>query len=128
MDQPNLFEDSFLDAIGTAIKAAGGFKVVAAILWPARKIETAYARLKACVDDKQPEELTPDEIKKIAELARKAGDHSIMRYLGMELGYEVKVISPEDQKTALQRAFVDAMKKFEHLAGRMDRLGMGGAQ
>jgi hypothetical protein len=123
MDQPKLFEDSLKDAIGTAIKAAGGFKTVAGVLWPTKKPDSAYARLKACVDEKKDEELTPDELSMIIKLAREQGDHSIMRYLGMEHSYEIKPISPEDEKTALQQSFVQAVKTVERIAERMEKFG-----
>src|SRR5688500_2959577 len=48
MTQTKLFYDSVDDAIATTIMAIGGYKKVAVELWPSMKMESAYARLKAC--------------------------------------------------------------------------------
>jgi hypothetical protein len=122
-DQPKLFYGSSQEVITSAILAAGGFKTVAGKLWPSRKPESAYARLKACVDDDKPETLCLDEVILIAKMAREAGDHSLMRFLGMELSYEIKPIAPEDEKTALQRSFVQAVKTVERIAERLEKFG-----
>jgi hypothetical protein len=41
----------------------------------------------------------------------------------MEHSYEIKPISPEDEKTALQQSFVQAVKTVERIAERMEKFG-----
>lgn len=47
MDVPLFYDDEF-HAIRAAIEDGRGYKETAAHLWPGMKIESAYARLKAC--------------------------------------------------------------------------------
>lgn len=103
-EQTSLFLDSFYDAIGCAVQAIGGAKKAAALLWPAMKPESGYARLRHCLSDEFPEKLSPDEVLLIARHARAIGDHSVMQYLAADLGYELRPLNPDEAKARAKRA------------------------
>ncbi len=125
-EQATLWHECMLDALGSAIAAAGGFKVVAGKLWPMHKPETGYARLKACLDRNKPEKLDPEEVVLVIRLARQAGDHSVMRYLCQELGYTAPTaIEPEDRRTELQAEFNESVRRLEQIQKAMARLPTG---
>lgn len=122
--QASLWHEDILDALGSAIAAAGGFKVVAGKLWPTLKPDTGYARLKACLDRNKPEKLDPEETVHLIALAKAAGDHSVMRFLAHELGYtEPTPIEPADQRAQLQSQFVAAVQQLETIQRAMGRVG-----
>lgn len=119
MNQENLFHETPEDAIGAVISACGGFKKVACLLWPTRKAESAYARLKACLDDSKDEKLTLGEVVAIARMGREAGAHAFMNFLCAELAYtEVKPIAPIDH--AAQR--LDEVRKLLEATEKNQRL------
>lgn len=119
MDQENLFHETPEDAIGAVIGACGGFQKVATLLWPTRKPQSAYARLKACLDDSKDEKLTLSEIIAIARMGRESGAHAFMNFLTSELAYTaVKPIAPIDH--AAQR--LDEVKKLLELTEKNQRL------
>lgn len=120
-EQQVLWHDSFTDAIGAAIDAAGGIKRVATTLWPGVDPTNAAARLRACLNDDQPHKLDAQEIVHIARLARAAGNHSVMFYLGSELGYMIKAIEPEDESIALDRRIADGLDELNKLLRLRDR-------
>lgn len=121
MNQGELFYDTIYDAISNAVQASGGFKTVAGELWPTKKQGTAYARLKACLEDHTDEKLDPEEVLAIAKMAKIQGNHALMQYLGQELGYQVIPLEPEDERTALQRQYIEATKVIRGIVDRMDR-------
>ena len=122
--QSELFYETANDALGACIQAAGGFKRVAGLLWPSLKPDSAYARLKACLDDGKAEKLTADEIFAIAKMAREKGCHAFAQFAGSELDYEFKPITPEDQAAELQREFIAATNTLRAIGDRLTRLGM----
>lgn len=121
-NQGALFYETASDALGSCILAAGGFKKVAAELWPAMKPESAYARLKACLDDSKHERLSPDEILRVARLGRAAGCHAWAEFCAAELDYAPPVpVDPDDRKAALQREFANGVARLEQLAKLLRR-------
>ena len=98
-DQGQLWDDCIEDAIGTAVKALGGPKKVARMLWPALEAsnpETAYTRLKHCLDPERKDKLSLGELLLIARKAREIGEHSIARYFGRDVGYEFAPLDSEE--------------------------------
>lgn len=123
-DQVPLWHDSIEDAIGTAVQALGGAKIVAAMLWPVAaraKPETAYFRLKHALNPEKAEKLSPDEVMAIARAAAGIGDHSIMQYLGRELGYQVEPVPPgEAKRRARKQEIASLLARVARLASEED--------
>lgn len=108
--QGKLFYDTASDALVTAILSAGGYKKVSHALWPAKDEKTAYARLKACLDESKNEKLEFEEVIAIARMAKERDCHALMQYLGSVLGYAVAEVTPEEQLGS-------ALSKFDATAG-----------
>lgn len=119
--QQALFHDTVADALGSAVLAIGGMKKAASMLWPADPISRSETRLRACLNAERAEKLSPDELIRLAKLAREAGDHSVMNYLAAELGYAIKPTTPEDELAALHRQYIEAAQTIARLAGRIER-------
>jgi len=99
-----LFHETLTEAVVSTIHAAGGFKRVAAALWPAMKLESAYARLKACVDEGRNEKLTLDELDALIAMARAANCHVIAQYLATAHGYVLEVVDADEQRRRAKKA------------------------
>ena len=99
-----LFHDNILDAIGAAVNAAGGNKVVAGRLWPSLGTDVASARLRSALNPDHAQKLDPSELLLIARLARDVGDHSIAQFYARELGYELAPLDPEQAAKRARKA------------------------
>ena len=120
--QQVLWHDTILDALGSAVQAAGGVKRVAAALWPAADTDTASARLRSGLNPEHAQKICPHELVALVRLAKEQGDHSIMNFLAAELGYAPPVpIEPEDQRAALQREVCEVAKRLEKLLKDLER-------
>lgn len=61
--QTPLWYDTDAEAINAAITSSGKtFKQVAVALWPAMKMDSAYARLKNCLNESKDEKLSFSEV------------------------------------------------------------------
>lgn len=99
-----LFTESLGEAITATIHRVGGFKKVAGALWPAMKPESAYARLKACLDDGKAEKLSLDEVDKLIALGRAIECHVIAQYLAHAHGYVLEILNAEERARRAKKA------------------------
>ena len=99
LEQTRLWHDSMEDAVGTAVQALGGAKKVAQLLWPAlaeSNPQTAYTRLKHCLNAEKSDKLSLSELLLIARKARDAGEHSIAKYFAQNVGYDFVPLDAEE--------------------------------
>lgn len=123
MEQEPLFFDSIDDAIGNAVQALGGFKAVSHDLWPAMKMESAYAKLKSALDPaKERENLDQHEIEFIAERASAIGNYAIPRWFAEKCCGEFKAVAPVELEADLDRRYEARMKDILQITERMERL------
>jgi nitroreductase len=108
MNQGALFHESLADSLGADIAAAGGFKVVAAKLWPAES--NSAQKLRNCLNDSQPHKLAPDEVLQIKKLAYEVGSTATVDYEAHQLGYECNWIEPEAEAAKLDREIRDLLE------------------
>lgn len=122
MRQDPLFYDSAMHAVESAITASGRhFKEVAAHLWPAKKPDTAYARLKACLNDEKDEKFSFEEI---IEICRFCNRFDPLYFFADECSHtRGEPRAPEDEKAALQREFLSGLKSIRAITDRLERLG-----
>jgi len=117
MEQATFWHDTIFDALGTAVKVAGGTKRVASKIWPTLDSTTAHSRLRAGLNPEHAQKIDLDEMIAIARLGREAGDHSVMELLGRELGYEVKPLAAGEAKKKAKRsrrlALLEELKRLE---------------
>lgn len=123
MEQNALFVENVNEALREAVKAAGGVKVVASKLRPEMSVDDASQWLRDCLNPARRERLDPERLLFILRLAREAGSHVAMQYIGGECGYDVWPVDPEDQKERLQREFVEGVATLTALANRLQRIG-----
>lgn len=125
MEQERLFHDDIKDAIGTAVKALGGYKKVGHMLRPNMKMESAYAWLKECTTQGGDQDLDPLELMTLIRESRKVGCHSIVQYICQDASYEPpKPKEPEDEMAELKREFIESVKRQERIAERLGELAV----
>jgi hypothetical protein len=121
MHQYVLHHEDILDALATDIMAAGGFKKVAAAIWPNMRMESAYARLKACMDADKDQKLSPEEVMSIKRMAREVDSWAAVTFELRELHFEAPApVEPEDQRARVQQEFVDAVAHLERLKRELE--------
>ena len=120
--------DTIHDALIECVRAAGGSKVVAAELWPAkaaRNLDDARRYLTSCLDAERNEKLSLDEIMHVLRLARAKGCHAGMQFMAHALSYaEPKPIEPKDEVDDLRRrmlAMWDEMKTASDRLAQLER-------
>jgi hypothetical protein len=121
--QPSLFLESFTDALREAVRACGGSKLVGAKLWPEKAPDAAARLLQDCLNDTRAEKLSPDQVLLLTRMGRERGCHAVMAFLAIECGYAPpQPVEPEDERAALQREYIEAVKVLAHLSTRIERL------
>lgn len=115
--QGELWHETIFDALGTAVKAAGGPKKVVPKLWPSCDESTAVTRLRDALNPDRSQKLCPAELLSLMRLAKEAGDNSVMDFLARDLGYELKPLAPAEAKKRAKRArklaLLDELKRLE---------------
>lgn len=121
---PELFYESWEEALKDDIKALGGTKVVGKLLWPDLEVDTARNRLNDRLNPERRERLSDTQERMIMRSSREArGFSAAMFYLADETGFErPKPRAPRDEMTELQRQFVDSVKLQARIAERIERL------
>lgn len=121
---PELFYESWEEALKDDIKALGGTKAVGKLLWPDLDVDLARNRLNDRLNTERRERLSDSQERMIMRGAREArGFSAAMFYLTDETGFErPKSRAPRDEMTELQRQFVDAVKLQGKIADRIERL------
>jgi nitroreductase len=108
--QKQFFFENLYDALGADIAAAGGFKAVAAKLWPSEPPSTATQKLRNTLNADQPHKLSPDEVLQIKRLAYEVGSTATVDYEAEQLGYQTVWVDPEDEAAALDREIRDLLE------------------
>ena len=115
--------DSFNDALVAAVKALGGSKPVACMLWPEKAPDAAQRLLLDCLNEDRPAHLSPDHVLLILRLARQRGHHGALGWVLADLGYAPTLpIEPRDEVAELQRQFVEATHQMQAMASRLQAL------
>jgi hypothetical protein len=114
------------EALIEAIKACGGTKRIAALLWPAKanqNLEAARRYLANCLNPDCNEKLSLEEVMLVLRTARQAGNHSAMQYLCEALSYaEPQPIEPKDEADELRRQFIESTRTLAKMAERIEQL------
>lgn len=121
--QMALIHETLTDAMREAVQAIGGNKKLGAVMYPDLPVEQAAGRVRDCLNTDRREIFSPEQLVLIARLAKAAGNHSIVEYLAIELGYLKPVpVDPENEIARLQREFVEATKSLHHMASRIEAI------
>lgn len=104
MDQTEMWDDTIWDAWRVAVKAAGGYKLVAGKLWPALEEAAATTKLRACLSPEHAQKLDEDERLMIMKLARAKGDISVQQFEARATQCEIKPLASLEAKKRLRKA------------------------
>ncbi|MBS0228855.1 MAG: hypothetical protein JSS23_09195 [Proteobacteria bacterium] len=119
-----LIVESLEDAIRATVQAMGGYKRVGADMKPELAADAAGRWLSDCLNPDRRERLTPHELAYIRRRARQAGVHVLAAYEARDAGYAEPVpVEPEDERAALQRAFVESTKQLQQMLRRLQEIG-----
>lgn len=123
MSQPRLalYEDE-TDALRELVRELGGTKVVGSLLRPDLAPDRAGAWLKDCLNAERPERLHPSQVFHLFKLGHDRGVHDPCAFILGSVGYAVTPIEPEDEKAALQRAYIESVAVQRRIVERMERL------
>lgn len=115
------FHASAEDATTAAIHKSGRpMKVIASDLWPGLKMDTAYSRLRGCLNQDRPEKLTADEHLAIARLC---GEFDFLHYAAQELQHSrPEPVAPEDARDQLNRQVIAVGAQLKGLLDRLDSI------
>lgn len=124
MDGYRLFYDDHFNALASAIdnNASGlTFKQVAAAMWPAMKPDSAYARLKNCINPEKDEKLDLTETRHLCLIT---GRFEPLFWLCDELSHvRPAQRAPEDKMAELVRSYIAAAEVMERTARQITANG-----
>ncbi len=116
-------DDSFNAALIGCVKACGGSKQVAPLLWPEKTPEAAQRCLLDCLNEDRPNRLSPEQVLLVLRMARQRGYHGGVEFMLADLGYAPTTpIEPRDEVAELQRQFVAATESMQAMVERMAQL------
>ena len=124
VNTPDLFYESWLDALKDDVRALGGAKVIGCILWAEKDPLSARNRLNDCLNPERRETLTHEQELLIMRKAKdQRGFSAALFHLCDEIGFErPRAKDPYDETAALQREFIEAIKRQERIAQRLEAL------
>jgi len=113
------YEDEFQALRSVIEDSSKSYKEVAVYLFPHLKMESAYGRLKACLNPDKDERLTFGQI---ITMCRFCGRFDALYYMADELEHEQpKLKEPEDKDSLLMQQFIEAKRGLEKIAERLER-------
>ncbi len=123
MTQPRLalYEDE-PDALRELVREIGGTKAAGTMLRPDLAPDRAGAWLKDCLNPERPEHLHSSQLFHLLKLGHDRGVHGPCEFILGSIGYAVQPIEPEDEKAALQRAYIESVNVQRRIVERMERL------
>lgn len=123
--QSTLFHDDIYDAMRTDVMAIGGWKEVSSRLWPLKKDPTSGAEyLKCCLRGDRNEKLDLEQIAAIKKWAREVESYATISFEAQEIGFDFRIIEPEEESEKLQRMFINAQENMGRLVDRMEKLNL----
>lgn len=127
-DQLPLIVEDYLDAIRATVQALGGAKRIGSDMKPDLSVEAAGRWLSDCCNPDRRERLSPTELAYLRKRARAAGVHIMATFEMRDAGYaDPTPVEPEDQRAALQRAFIQQTEELKRMLGQLHALGVSNA-
>lgn len=123
MNQPALFHEDIWQALRDCVSALGGSKKLGTKLRPEMEADKAGRWLLDCLNPDKADKLSVEQLILVLREARKANCHVAAHFIARETGYaEPQPIEPDDEKAALQRAFIHSVETQRQIMQRLERL------
>ncbi len=123
--QLELMHESINDALAYIVQSLGGAKKCGSLMRPELPADQAAGWVRDCLNPTRREKFSPEHVVWLFRMARQAGVHSGFAYLAAECGYAApSPLEPEDERAELMREFIEAERRLQRLAGRLERVGL----
>jgi len=128
MSQQQLFHEDVWQALRDCVTALGGSKKVGLLLRPELDAQTAGRWLLDCLNPERKEKLGVEQVLLILRESRRINCHAGMTFICRDAGYgDPQPVEPEDERAALQLAFIEQSRAMQTLFARMERAGLRAA-
>lgn len=116
-------DDTPNKAIEAVVRALGGSKAVAPMIWPEKGVEEARRLLCDCLNDERPAKLDFAQVLFILRIARRRGIHAGMEFIAADLGYSVPTpIEPKDEADELRRQLLEMGRQLQDGLAKLERI------
>lgn len=123
MNQAPLFFEDINDALRHAVSVLGGPKKVAPMLRGEEvPIEAASRWVSDCLNPDRPAQFHPHQILVLLRTAREMGDHTAMRWLAGECGYDATPVTKAEEVDRATSAVEQAAKALASAVSAFERL------
>lgn len=124
MVQPELFYESFLEALRDDVKAIGGSKSVGGKFWPEKDLHAAANLVNDCLNANRRDRFNEDQERYIMRKARELRGFSAgICFLCDDTGFERPLAkNPVDEIAKRQQEFIDAVRTAERVSHELQRL------
>lgn len=126
MTQQPLFCEDIYEALRTIGQAYGGSngsgsKKIGHTLWPKLPIDKAGEKWANCLNRTRAEKLDPEEVLMVLKIGRQIGCHAGIFFIDNECGYRSEVLEPENERAALMREYIQAVKTLKAIDTKLER-------
>jgi hypothetical protein len=124
MNQPDLFYESFEEALRDDVKALGGLKKVGPVFWPEKDTEGAARSLADKLNSGRRDRLTDEQERFIMRRAREVrGFSAALYYICDDTHFDrPKAKVPEDERDSLLRTANSLAQGLKQCVDRLERL------
>lgn len=124
MSQEKLFYEDEYEALALTISdSERSFKEVAMYLFPHLKAESAYARLKSCLNEPKDERLTFGQVIAVCKFCERW--HALMYFCDETMHARPDRKAPADERVRLTSAIADASATLQRAMAQLERLQGG---
>lgn len=117
---PAFYEDEYEAMRMTISDSDRSFKEVAAYLFPDRKPDSAYSRLKACLNEDKDERLTFGQVIRMCKFCERW--HALMYFCDQTMHARPPRMAVEDQQVQLTSAINSAAATLQNAMAQLERL------
>lgn len=126
MNQAPLFFDDINDALRHVVSVLGGPKKVGPMLRGEEvPLEAAARWVSDCLNPDRPAQFHPHQVLVLLRAAREIGDHTTMRWLAGECGYDATPVTKAEEVDRVTAAVEQSAKALTAALGALERLQNG---
>ena len=119
------FYESAEDALKASVQAVGGAKVIGAMLWPDKSVDSAHKLLLDCLNSERSEKLSYSQIIMVFRVAKEAGFHAGFDWWAQQCEYEAQPVSRAEQVDRLTTVVEQASKTLSAAVSALERIQKG---